>query len=186
MKQFAQDWRGFNDAGMIKFNLGNVDEANALFNKANELSANNAVVKNNLGAVALYKGDVAGAEVLFGAAAGAGEEVNFNNGIVSIKKGKYADAVKYFANCNCANSALASILAGNNSAALKKLNASNSDAAVVSYLKAVVGARTNNEQLLITSLKAAVAKDAKMKEMAKTDLEFAKYFVNAEFMTIVK
>ena len=186
MKQFAQDWRGFNDAGMIKFNLGNIDEANALFNKANELSANNAVVKNNLGAVALYKGDVAGAEVLFGAAAGAGEEVNFNNGIVSIKKGKYADAVKYFANCNCANSALASILAGNNSAALKKLNASNSDAAVVSYLKAVVGARTNNEQLLMTSLKAAVAKDAKMKEMAKTDLEFAKYFVNAEFMTIVK
>jgi len=184
-KQFANDWRGYNDAGMILFNTGKVDEAKANFAKANELSANNKVVKNNMGAVALYNGDVAGAEVLFGAAAGAGVEVDYNNGIVAIKKANYKEAVKYFGKCNCVNSALASILAGNNNEAIQKLNSAK-ESAMVDYLKAVVGARTNNQSLVIESLKAAVAKDAKLKVSAKTDIEFAKYFTNAEFMAIVE
>lgn len=186
MKQFPNNWRGFNDAGLVKFNMNNIEEATSLFNKADQLSANNKVVKNNLAAIALYNGDVANAEVLLGAAAGAGQEVDFNNGIVALKKGKYADAVKYLANCKCVNSALASILADNNSEALKKLNANQSGLAVVDYLKAIVGARTNNSQLVLSSLKAAVAKDAKLKEAAKTDLEFSKFFINADFKAIVE
>ncbi|MGB5989040.1 MAG: hypothetical protein WBG43_04820 [Marinifilaceae bacterium] len=186
MKQFPNDWRGFNDAGMIKFNMSNIEEANALFNKADGLSANKNIVKNNLAAIALYKGDVAKAEVLLGAAVGAGQEVDFNNGIVALKKGKYTDAVKYLANCKCVNSALASILADNNSEALKKLNANQSGLAVVDYLKAIVGARTNNSKLVFSSLKAAIAKDAKLKVAASTDLEFAKFFINTDFKAIVK
>jgi Tfp pilus assembly protein PilF len=186
MNQFPADWRGYNDAAMIKFNMGNIDEANALFVKADDLSANNIVVKNNLGAIALYKGEIENAQVLFGAAAGAGQELDCNNGIVSLKKGKYDDAVKYLSKCKCVNSALASLLAKNNSEALKKLNSIQSELAIVDYLKAIVGARTSNEQLVITSLKAALAKDATLKAAAKTDLEFAKYFTNAEFIATVQ
>jgi tetratricopeptide repeat protein len=35
-------------------------------------------------------------------------------------------------------------------------------------------------------LKSAVAKDSSLAKKAATDLEFAKYFTNADFMSIVK
>ena len=79
MRQFPNDWRGFNDAGMIQFEMGNIAAAQANFNKANSMSANNPVVQNNLGAVALKNGDLKQAEVYFGAATGAGQEVNYHH-----------------------------------------------------------------------------------------------------------
>ena len=44
-KQFPEDWRGFNDAGMVLFEMGKVNNAKADFQKADQLSANNKVVK---------------------------------------------------------------------------------------------------------------------------------------------
>ena len=74
MRQFPNDWRGFNDAGMVQFEMGNIAAAQSNFNKANSMSANNPVVQNNLGAVALKNGDLKQAEIYFGAATGAGSE----------------------------------------------------------------------------------------------------------------
>ena len=186
MKQFPNDWRGFNDAGMILFEVGKVDQAKADFQKADQMSANNKVVKNNLGAVALKNGNVKEAEVLFGAATGAGDEVNYNKGIVAIMNGDYKAAVDYFGKCNCENAALANLLAGNNNEAAKKLNDNKSESALSSYLKAVVAARNNDTNAVLSNLKAACAKDAAMKQLAATDLEFAKLFENADFKAIVK
>ena len=186
MKQFPNDWRGFNDAGMILFEMGKVDQAKADFQKADQMSANNKVVKNNLGAVALKNGNVKEAEVLFGAATGVGNEVNYNKGIVAIMNGDYKAAVDYFGKCNCENAALANLLAGNNNEAAKKLNDNKSDSALSSYLKAVVAARNNDTNAVLSNLKAACAKDAAMKQLAATDLEFAKLFENADFKAIVK
>ena len=186
MKQFPNDWRGYNDAGMVLFEMGKVDQAKADFQKADRLSANNKVVKNNLGAVELKNGNVKEAEVLFGAATGVGDEVNYNKGIVAIKNGDYKAAVNYFGNCNCANAALANLLAGNNNEASKKLNDNKSDSALVSYLKAVVAARNNDNNAVLSNLKAACAKDAAMKQLAATDMEFAKLFGNADFQAIVR
>lgn len=185
-KQFASDWRGFNDAGMIKFEMGKVEEAKADFQKADQLSANNKVVKNNLGAVELKNGNVKEAEVLFGAATGVGEEVNYNKGIVAIMKGDYKTAVSLFGNCNCANAALANLLAGNTNEAAKRLNANKTNSPLVSYLKAVVAARNNDTNAVLANLKDACAKDAAMKQLAATDMEFAKLFENADFQAIVK
>ena len=75
MRQFPNDWRGFNDAGMVQFEMGNIAAAQSNFNKANSMSANNPVVQNNLGAVSLKNGDLKQAEIYFGAATGAGDEV---------------------------------------------------------------------------------------------------------------
>ena len=186
MSQFPNDWRGFNDAGMTLFEMGKVAEAKADLQKADALSANNKVVKNNLGAVELKNGNIQEAEVLFGAATGVGNEVNYNKGIVAIKKGDYKAAVDYFGNCNCVNAALANILNGNNSEALKKLNEGKDDSALASYLKAVIGARNNDANMVLTNLKEACNKEAAMKGLAKTDMEFAKYFENGEFKTIVQ
>lgn len=185
-KQFSKDWRGYNDAGMILFGMGKVADAKSNFDKADKLSANNPVVKNNLGAVELINGNVAEAEVLFGAATGAGKEVNYNQGIVAIMKADYATAAKHFGECPSVNAALANILAGKYNVALEKLNANTSDAAMVYYLKAVVGARTDNNNLVFTNLETAVAKDASLKATAKTDMEFAKVFEDAKFKSIVE
>lgn len=186
MSLYPNDWRGFNDAGMTLFEMGKVAEAKTDFQKADALSANNKVVKNNLGAVELKNGNVNNAEVLFGAATGVGNEVNYNKGIVAIKKGNYKAAVDYFGNCNCVNAALANILNGNNNEALKKLNEGKDNSALASYLKAVIGARNNDATMVFTNLKEACGKDVAMKDLAKTDAEFAKYFDNSEFKTIVQ
>ena len=185
-KQYPEDWRGFNDAGMILFEMGKVAQAKADFQKADQMSANNKVVKNNLGAVELKNGNVKEAEVLFGAATGVGNEVNYNKGIVAIMNGNYKAAVDYFGKCNCENAALANILAGNNNEAAKKLNASKSNSALAAYLKAVVAARNNDTNAVLSNLKDACAKDAAMKQLAATDMEFAKLFDNADFKAIVK
>ena len=186
MRQFPNDWRGFNDAGMIQFEMGNIAAAQANFNKANSMSANNPVVQNNLGAVALKNGDLKQAEVYFGAATGAGQEVNYNKGIVAIKSGDYAAAVNYFGQCNCVNAALANVLAGNNNEALKKLNAENKECPMSYYLKAVIGARTNDATAVIENLKKACSLDASFKQLAATDMEFVKFFENNDFVTITK
>lgn len=186
MKQFPQDWRGFNDAGMILFEMGKIAQAKTNFDKANSLSANNKVVKNNLGAIELKNGNVKEAEVLFGAATGAGDEVNYNKGIVAIMKGDYKAAVDYFGKCNCDNAALANLLAGNNNEAMKKLNDNKDASALTSYLKAVIAARNNDTNAVLSNLKAACSKDSAMKQLAATDIEFVKLFDNADFKAIVK
>ncbi|WP_251620049.1 tetratricopeptide repeat protein [Odoribacter lunatus] len=186
ISQFPNDWRGFNDAGMVLFETGKVAQAKAHFEKANALSSNNKIVKNNLGAVELKNGNVKEAEVLFGAATGAGNEVNYNKGIVAIIKGNYKDAVNYFGSCNCVNAALANLLAGNTSVASKKLEDGKNDTALASYLKAVIGAKNNDSATVMSNLKDACAKDSSMKKLAETDIEFAKYFQNADFKAIVK
>lgn len=186
MSQYPNDWRGFNDAGMILFEMGKVAQAEVDFEKANSLSANNKIVKNNLGAVELKNGNVKEAEVLFGAATGVGDEVNYNKGIVAIMKGNYKDAVNYFGKCNCVNAALANLLAGNTSVALKKLDDGKDNTALASYLKAVIGARNNDSSMVFSNLKDACSKDASMKKLAETDIEFVKYFQNLDFKAIVQ
>ena len=170
------------------YNTDSTDEILPLgnFEKANALSANNKTIKNNLGAVELINGNVKEAEVLFGAATGAGNEVNYNKGIVAIMKGDYKAAVDYFGKCNCVNAALANILAGNNNEAAKKLNEGKDDSALASYLKAVIAARNNDNSAVLSNLKTACSKDASMKKLAATDMEFAKLFDNADFQAIVK
>ena len=186
MRQFPNDWRGFNDAGMVQFEMGNIAAAQSNFNKANSMSANNPVVQNNLGAVALKNGDLKQAEIYFGAATGAGDEVNYNKGIVAIKSGDYAAAVNYFGQCNCVNAALANVLAGNNNEALKKLHAENKECPMSYYLKAVIGARTNDATAVIENLRKACSLDDSFKQLAATDMEFAKFFENNDFIAITK
>ena len=186
IKVYPNDWRGPNNAGYVLVKQMNYAKAKPLFEKAETLRNDEPVVKNNLGAVALYEGRISEAETLLGAASGAGEEVNYNLGMVSIKKANYDQAVKYFRNYQDVNSALAKLLAGDNNGALRDLEAFEMENCFMKeYLKAVVGARTARENLVFNSLKAAVQMNPEMKQKAKTDLEFAKYFNNQQFQQIV-
>jgi Flp pilus assembly protein TadD len=185
-KQFSDDWRGFNNLGMVQVKEGDYNAASNNFTKADQLDNNNPIIQNNLGVVALKNGETEKARQLFSAASGVGQQVDYNMGIVSIVRAEYDNAVKYFGECTDANAGLAKILAGDNNGALKALEASKDERAMVDYLKAVVGARTAKENLLVESLNAAIKKDASLKAAAKSDLEFAKYFESPAFKAVVE
>ncbi len=186
IKVYPQDWRGPNNAGMVLAQQGKYGEAKPLFEKAEGLATDEPIIKNNLGAVALYEGDIEKAETLFGAASGAGDEVNYNLGIVALKKGEYDKAVQLFGDSDSPNVGLAKILAGDNNGALKSLeNCTWEGCFMKEYFKAVVGARTAKENLMYESLEKAVEMKPELKEKAASDLEFAKYWDDPKFQAIV-
>jgi len=187
IKVYPTDWRGPNNAGYVLTKQMKYEEAKPLFEKAETLKNTEIVVKNNLGAVALKEGNVKSAETLFGAAAGAGNEVNYNLGIVSLKNAEYDKAVKYFVKDEDVNTALAKMMAGNNNGALQDLEAfDRPNCFMKEYLKAVIGARTAKENLLFESLEKAISFNPEMKAKAQRDMEFARYFENPKFKEIVK
>jgi len=187
MKQFPNDWRGYNNAGMVLVKQQKAADAKSLFEKAEKLNNNEPIIKNNLGVCALKEGDLAKAETYFGAASGAGDAVNNNLGILSIIKGDYAKAVKYLGDSDSPNTGLAKILAGDNNGALKSLEGCTWEGCYwKEYFKAVVGARTAKENLMYESLAAAIKIKPELKKTAATDMEFAKYFEEAKFKEIVK
>ena len=187
MKQFPNDWRGFNNAGMVLVKQQKAADAKSLFEKAEKLNNNDPIIKNNLGVCALKAGDLTNAETLFGAASGAGDAVNNNLGILSIIKGDYAKAVKYLGDSDYPNTWLAKILAGDNNGALKSLeNCTWEGCYMKEYFKGVVGARTAKENLMYESLEKAVKLNPELKKTIATDMEFAKYFNEARFKEIIK
>ena len=70
--------------------------------------------------------------------------------------------------------------------ASKTLDAVKEPNATTAYLKAIVGARTNDKAAVIENLKSAIAPDANMKARAASDIEFSKFAEDAEFQAIVK
>lgn len=186
-KVYPDDWRGYNNAGMVLSQQGKFGDAKPLFEKAESLNNTEPIIKNNLGVVALAEGNTDEAETLFGAASGAGEEVNYNLGIVAIKKGQYDKAVQLLGNSDSPNAGLAKILVGDNNGALKSLENCTWDGCYMKeYFKAIVGARTAKENLMFESLEKAVRMKPELKSKIATDLEFAKYFGDSRFKEIVK
>lgn len=183
---YPNDWRGPNNVGYVYVQQNKLNEAKAEFDKAMSLSADNPIVHNNLGVIERLKGNIAGAEEHYAKASGAGSEVNENMGIVNIIKGKYEDAVSNFSGVNSFNAALANVLQGNTSAAIGMIDGSaEKDDAISYYLKAIIGARNGDNDLMINNLKTAISKDASLKQKAKEDAEFIKYRENADFQAAV-
>jgi Flp pilus assembly protein TadD len=184
-RKYPDDVRAKNNVGYALINLNRVDEAQTALEAAKQVQDND-VVKNNLGVVAMKKGDLKAAEELFTSAMGAGETVSYNLGIIKIIQGKYADAINYFGNSNEVNAALAKLLAKQNDAALATLNNIKSEEAIVYYLRAIVGARTANTDMLYNNLRIAAGKSEELKANAKVDMEFFKYFNEETFKSIVQ
>ena len=181
---FPSDYRTYNNVGMINFLNGDLSAAEAMFNKANSVKANNES-NMNLGLIALTKGDQAKAEQLFGSAAGVAE-LSEALGVLYLEKGEYAKAVNSFGATKSNNAALAQILVKDYSKAQQTLDGVANANATTDYLKAVVAARTNNVNGVISNLKSSIAKDKAMAKEAAKDLEFAKFAADAAFSALVK
>ena len=181
--QYPDDYRAYNNIGKLAYQAGDVAKAEKYLRQA--LQRKDAPEANmNMGLVALKKGDKAAAETYLGKAAGA-EGLNEAMGNLYIEQGKYDQAVSSFGDLKTNSAALAQILAKDYNKARTTLDGVKNPDAYTDYLKAVLGARTNNPSAVTASLKKAVAADPSLAKKASTDLEFAKYFTNSDFMSIV-
>lgn len=176
VKVYPEDWRGYNNSGYIKLMQNDLQAAKNHFGQAEAKSQGNPVIMNNLGVVARLEGNRAKAAEYYDKASGAGDEVNYNKGILNILGGDYAAATSNLSGFKTLNSALAQLLNGQNDQALKTIDASDDKtAAKAYYLKAIAGARSNNKELMMNNLKTAVSKDPAMKNRAKKDAEFLNF-----------
>ena len=171
---YPNDFRAYNNLGELAFAAGDAAKAETYFKQAASKNANAPEVNANLGLVELVKNNVATAESYLGKATGA-NAVNEALGNLYIKQGQYQRAVNAFGDAKTNSAAQAQILAKDYNKAKATLQAIKDKDAMTDYLMAIVGARTNNESLVSSSLKSAIAKDASMATLAANDREFAKY-----------
>ena len=184
--ELYNDYRAYNGMGQLYFEAGNYAEAGRCYQKALEIQPNDPDVNYNAGLVALAADDLEKAEYYFGKAAGTKANLSAAMGTLYTKKGDYAAAKKAYGENATNNAAVQQILDENYAAASKTLDNVKEPNAVTAYLKAVVGARTNDKAAVYANLKTAVAQDASLKARAARDIEFAKYAEEAEFQAIVK
>lgn len=168
---YPNDYRAINNIGVLFLMANRINDAESKFNSALEVEAN-PVSYNNEAIVKRMKGDRSGAMADFNSAAGAGDEVNYNKGLVAIQNGDYASAISSMGSANTFNVALAKMLNGDNTGAKAAIDNSNDDSAIAFYLKAIIAARMNNSADVVSNLTTAIEKDGSLKEKAMEDLEF--------------
>jgi tetratricopeptide (TPR) repeat protein len=186
-ENFPKCIRAKNNMGCTYLALGKTDEAIAEFEKAKAIQ-NNDVVKNNLGFGALVKGDVAKAEEYFNSMTAATPESKYGLGVIAITKGEYDKAVNSLGTEPSFNLALALYLKGDVAKAKSTLDSMKElcKCGKPSYLKAVIGAKLDDKNYLLSNLREAIGFNADWKAYAKTDLEFAKFFNDDTFKSTVQ
>lgn len=184
-KKYGDDWRTSNNVGYILYLQNDVEGAKVKFEKAYELDQNE-IVTNNLGAVVHMTGDRDRAKELF-MQAGSSDETSYNLGLVAIQEGNYGEALEKMGDNQTFNVALAKVLNDEEGAAGAVIDASaEADAAYSYYLKAIIGARTDNKDMAIENLKVAISKDSYYKAKAARDAEFIKLRGYAPFTALIQ
>lgn len=179
-------YRAWNDVGYAYLKLGKADEAMTALETAKALK-NDDIVKNNMGFAALIKGDYKAATEYFNSMSASTPESKYGLGTIAIHEGKYDQAVNLLGEAPCFNLGLAQLLKGDINKAKVTMDAVKPcKCGTPSYLKAVIGARLDDRDYMLNNLREAVGYDAKWATYAKTDLEFAKFFTDDTFTSIVK
>ena len=171
---YPNDFRAYNNLGMMAYANGDLATAENYFKQAASKNANAAEVNTNLGLIELTKGNVANAETYLSKSTGA-NTANEALGNLYIKQGQYDRAVQAFGDTKTNSAALAQILAKDYNKAKSTLSAVKNPDAYTNYLMAVVGARTNNADLVKSSIDKVKQQDAALAAKAQNDREFAKY-----------
>ena len=174
IQKYPSDYRAYNNLGKMAYAAGDLNAAENYFKQAASKNANAAEVNTNLGLVALTKGNVAETETYLSKSTGA-DTANEALGNLYIKQGQYDRAVQAFGDTKTNSAALAQILAKDYNKAKNTLNAVKNPDAYTDYLMAIVGARTNNADLVKSSMDKVAQKDAALAAAAQNDREFAKY-----------
>jgi len=180
---FPNDWRIKNNIGYIKYMMGDNDGASKSFEDALAITDNN-IVSNNVAAVKHVSNGKSNEEVKSLFESSNTPESKYNIGLIQIEEGKYEESITSMGNTKSYNYALANILAEHYDAASDAIDDLDFKDAKSYYLKAVIGARTSNTEMVMENLKMSFEKDASLKDMAKKDREFIKFFENSDFLAI--
>ncbi len=185
MRIYPNDYRSYNNLGVIAYNKGDYATAEEYWKKATSLAPNAPEVNVNKGYLALLEGDVAKAEAYMakGSSANVGDEALAT---LYMAQGQYVRAADLFGSEPSNSAALAQILNKDYSTAKNTLSAVKEPDATTYYLTAVLGARTSNAAMLYDGLKKAVKMDPSMAAKAMGDLEFSKYVTSEAFQAIIK
>jgi len=179
-------FRAWNNIGWAYLQMGKADEAIVALEKAKALK-NDDNVKNNLGFAALLKGDIKGAAEYFNSMSAATPESKFGLGTIAIHEGKYDQAVNMLGDKPTMNLALAQLLKGDlNKAKTTMDSVKPCKCGAPSYLKAVIAARLDNKDGVLSGLREAIGYNSDWKNYAMTDLEFSKYFTDDAFIAVTK
>ena len=183
---FPNEYRAYNNMGMLYFAQGNVAEARRCYAKALTLAPSNPDVNYNAGIAAMAENDVKQAEQYLGKAAGTAGDLNAAMGTLYTMKGDYAAAKNAYGNKASNNAAVQQILNEDYAAARQTLAKVENPNGTTAYLAAVVAARQNNRDEVYANLATAIQRDAALKANAQKDIEFAKYQADEKFQAIVK
>ena len=178
---FPNDWRVMNNIGYIKYMMGDSDGAGKSFEKAMAITDNN-IVTNNVGAVRHISNGKSSDEIKSLFESSNTEESKYNIGLIQIEEGKYEESITSMGDSKSYNFALVNILADHYDDAKDALVGMSN--AKSYYLKAIIGSRTTNTEMVLENLKLAFEKDASLKDLAKKDREFFKYFENSDFLAM--
>lgn len=184
--ELHNDYRAYNNLGMIAYEQNKLDEAEQYFAKALELAPSNPDVNYNAGLCDLAKGDIANAEKHLGKAGGTHGDLEGALGTLYTMKGDYNKAQKSYGTTRSNNAALQQIIDKDYNAARETLAEIQEPNAKTAYIKAILAARTNDREGVYSNMAEAVAGDASYKTRAKADVEFAKYKEDAKFQQIIK
>ena len=171
---FPNDYRAYNNLGLLQYQAGDYQEASENFNKAARLAPASAEVKMNQGLVSLVNNNYNAAKEAFGYA-GSVDNVGDALGVYYLETGNYPAAVKSFGESKTNNAALAQILTGDYASAKKTLESIAKPDATTYYLKAVAAARTNNSAGVLSNITRVKELDPDLAKQASTDLEFRRY-----------
>ena len=170
-QKYAKDYRAYNNIGTLYLQRENYVTAKRWFEQALK-QKDNAESKVNLGLIALKDGDVAKATSLIAEGSslpGVGQVL----GYLYLSQGEYAKAQTAYGDYASNNAAVAQILNRDYSKALSTLSAIAKPDATTEYLRAIIGARTNDSSAAIAALGRAVSLAPTLTTRIANDLEFA-------------
>lgn len=170
-QKYAKDYRAYNNIGTLYLQRENYVTAKRWFEQALK-QKDNAESKVNLGLIALKDGDVAKATSLIAEGSslpGVGQVL----GYLYLSQGEYAKAQTAYGDYASNNAAVAQILNRDYSKALATLSAIAKPNATTEYLRAIIGARTNDSSAAIAALRRAIELDSTFTTRIANDIEFA-------------
>ena len=171
---YPKDYRAYNNLGMCQYIDQDYEAAEANFAQAARLAPESGEAQMNLGLVSLLNKNYKEATAKFGNAAGV-PALGDALGVYYMKQGDYNSAIRAFGDSKTNNAALAQILNKDYSKAKNTLSSVVHPNATTFYITAILGARTNNEKMVMNNLRQAIKLDNTLAAKAQNDLEFAKF-----------
>lgn len=171
---YPKDYRAYNNLGMCQYIDQDYEAAEANFAQAACLAPESGEAQMNLGLVSLLNKNYKEATAKFGNAAGV-PALGDALGVYYMKQGDYNSAIRAFGDSKTNNAALAQILNKDYSKAKNTLSGVVHPNATTFYITAILGARTNNEKMVMNNLRQAIKLDNTLAAKAQNDLEFAKF-----------